>query len=164
MIFLNSHRSVKHLARIEKLDTMNAVVSSQIEELFRMELKQREKNASYHGAPYQNGSILNYSQVRSEYFGIWNEQELVALVETIDREEATFIPRIIVNPKCFRSGLAGKLLAFVYNLFDSKRITVEVCSANSAAVSFYQKFGFSQVQIRTAENGIKRILFQKLRF
>ncbi len=83
--------------------------------------------------------------------GIKKNKKLLAIASgsvVIDELNITFVA---VHPKFRRKGLGGLLLAklFIHALSEgAKTATLEVSSANSAAIAFYKSYGFKTLGSR----------------
>jgi ribosomal protein S18 acetylase RimI-like enzyme len=86
---------------------------------------------------------------------------LAAVVEIDTNNNYILIRSLVVHPDFFRQGIAGKLLTFVFETFQSNLFVVETGLENGPATELYEKFGFVEVHQWDTNHGIRKIKFEK---
>ena len=86
---------------------------------------------------------------------------LAAVVEIDTNNNRILIRSLVVHPDFFRQGIAGKLLIFVFETFQSNLFVVETGLENGPATKLYEKFGFVEVHQWDTNHGIRKIKFEK---
>ncbi|WP_370089809.1 GNAT family N-acetyltransferase [Ekhidna sp.] len=95
------------------------------------------------------------------FYGYHKNEKLVAVMEIKADAQSTHIQSLVVDPAFFRKGIAGKLLSFLFENFNSPLFTVETGAANDPAIALYERFGFKLVKKWMTEFGIEKVAFEK---
>ena len=103
----------------------------------------------------------DFQNSNTQFFGLWQDDVLAAAVEIDQLKNTLDICSLVVHPKCFRQGIAHKLLLFLENFDNSETLIVETGWANAPAIALYKKFGFQETRDYMSEGGIKKICFSK---
>lgn len=99
----------------------------------------------------ENGIKETLSQDYTVLLGVWKDSVIagyVILYFVLDEGE---IARIAVEPSCRRQGAAGYLLVRLEKLCTDtgiRKLMLEVRRNNTAAISFYKKYGFTEDGVR----------------
>ena len=81
----------------------------------------------------------------------------VAVIETVVDSDGLEIVSMAVDPKHFRQGCGTALLEHILASEDVSSVTVETAEANSPAIGFYCKHGFSQVTTWLSPDGVRLV-------
>ncbi|MDC8003726.1 N-acetyltransferase [Aureisphaera galaxeae] len=95
------------------------------------------------------------------FYGFHKDGELAGVTEIATEGSATHIQSLVVHPKFFRLGIAGKMLEYVFNAYHSELFTVETGADNGPARKLYEKFGFAIVKEWDTDHGIRKVRFEK---
>ena len=106
-------------------------------------------------------SLENYIISDNEFFGFLKNHELGGVIEIDHSTNSTHIQSLVVSPKFFRQGIAGKLIKFVINSFNSELFTVETGVKNKPATELYKKYNFKEVKQWNTNHGVRKILFER---
>jgi len=103
----------------------------------------------------------DFIQSDTQFYGCYSGQELAAVIELDINEESIHIQSLVVDPAFFRLGIAGKLIEFVFNNFETRYFTVETGVDNMPAVKLYEKYGFAEIKQYDTDHGIRKIRLEK---
>lgn len=122
---------------------------------------------------YKLGSLLNrdYSRLYDEeslnngvnktFLCVENEK-LIGFVHIQDLIDEIDIINIVVSEEHRRKGYASKLIEYVINYANNKRIILEVSDQNINAINLYKKYNFIKINRRKGYyNGIDAIIMEK---
>jgi ribosomal protein S18 acetylase RimI-like enzyme len=95
-------------------------------------------------------------QCNERFFGYCQGERLVGAI-AYERSGPTLrLCRLMVDPDCFRQGIASALLDFVIQQEPSiSEITVTTGSGNAPAIRFYERHGFQVIEEMETLEGIK---------
>jgi N-acetylglutamate synthase-like GNAT family acetyltransferase len=146
---------------IERLEHKELEIAKKIRAVFQVSYKIEAKllNATYF--PPLKRPLEDFTESTTAFYGFSKEGELAGVVEIDHNNHFTLIRSLVVNPVFFRQGIAGKLVAFVFDTFDSNLFVVETGLANGPATQLYIKYGFTEVKQWDTEHGIRKIKFEK---
>ncbi len=106
-------------------------------------------------------TLEEYMKTETAFFGRWNNDSLVGIVEIREYDSTTHIQSLVVDPQYFRQGMAFQLMTFVVENFNSKIMFVETGINNFPAIQLYEKFGFQQTNQWDTECGIRKVRLEK---
>jgi ribosomal protein S18 acetylase RimI-like enzyme len=96
-----------------------------------------------------------------EFFGVYLDQKLVACIHLRkESDDELLIGSLVVDPACFRKGLASQLIQFSMDKFPESLFYVETAAVNIPAISLYEKFGFRLIKTYMAELNVEKVRFQ----
>ncbi len=146
---------------IEKIDHKNAVVAGKIRAVFQVSYAVEAKLlGAIDFPPLKRGSV-DFLHSDTEFYGFIDKKEVVGIIE-IKRENSNIhIQSLVVDPKYFRQGIAGKLISFVFDSFNSIMYTVETGVENLPAITLYKKFGFIEVKQWDTDHGVRKVKLLK---
>ncbi|MBA6153063.1 GNAT family N-acetyltransferase [Gelidibacter maritimus] len=148
---------------IERLQNSALDVAIQIHSVFQLSYAVEAKLLNATDFPPLKRSIESYLNGDTMFFGYFENNELAGVIEIETNDKRTDINSLVVNPKYFRRGIAKKLIAFVFNTFDSNLFVVETGLVNNPAIKLYKKLGFIEVKQWNTDHGIRKIEFEKKR-
>lgn len=146
---------------IEKLQNNNIEVSKRIRTVFQLSYKIEAKLLKATDFPPLKRPLKSYVNSNTAFFGYLKEKELVGVIEIEHNTNFIKINSLVVHPTFFRQGIAGKLMEFVFNTFDSNLFVVETGLDNGPATELYKKFDFKEVQQYNTDHGIRKIKFER---
>jgi len=146
---------------IERLDNKNTTITEKIRSVFQVSYEIEAKLLKAIDFPPLKRSLNDFFSSETEFYGLWKDKEIAAIIETKSDDYSTHIQSLVVNPRFFRQGLARKLITFVFDSFDSKIFTVETGVDNKPAIELYGKFEFKEVKQWDTDHGIRKIRFEK---
>jgi ribosomal protein S18 acetylase RimI-like enzyme len=148
---------------IEKLQNSKLEIAQKIRAVFQVSYKVEAKLLAAVNFPPLQRPLVKYRESSTEFYGYTKDGELAGIVE-IDANNNNYIliRSLVIHPTFFRQGIAGKLIEFVFDTFDSNLFVVETGLANGPATALYKKFGFIEVHQWDTDHGIRKVKFEKL--
>lgn len=146
---------------IEKLKNSDLVMAKKIQIVFQASYKIEAKLLNATNFPPLQRTLENYIQSKTAFYGYSKNGELAAVVEINTDHDFILIRSLVVHPDFFRRGIAGKLIEFVFETFESNLFIVETGLANGPATKLYEKFGFVAVHQWDTDFGIRKVKFEK---
>ena len=132
-----------------------------IRRVFQVSYKIEAKLLGADNFPPLSRPLEEFSNCPNDFFGFYEEQTLVSVVEIKKEENSMHIQSLVVDPEFFRRGIARKLIEFVLQHYAVKQFTVETGKDNGPARKLYENFGFQQLKTYTADEGILKVRYQK---
>ena len=145
---------------IERLQHKELEIAKKIRAVFQVSYKIEAKllNATYF--PPLKRPLEDFIESTTAFYGFSKNGGLAGVIEIDRNNRYTLIRSLVVNPTFFRQGIAGKLITFVFDTFDSNLFVVETGLANGPATKLYEKCGFTEVKQWDTEYGIRKIKFE----
>jgi N-acetylglutamate synthase-like GNAT family acetyltransferase len=147
---------------IEKLQNSKLEIAEKIRAIFQVSYKVEAKLLAAVNFPPLQRPLEKYRESSTEFYGYSKDGELAGVVEIDANNNYILIRSLVIHPIFFRQGIAGKLIEFVFNTFDSNLFVVETGLANGPATALYKKFGFIEVHQWDTDHGIRKVKFEKL--
>lgn len=122
---------------------------------------------------YKLGTLLNrdYSRLYDEEslnngvnktFLCVDDNKLIGFIHIQDLIDEIDIINIIISEENRRKGYASKLIEYVINYANNKKIILEVSDQNINAINLYKKYNFIEINKRKGYyNGIDAIIMEK---
>ena len=122
---------------------------------------------------YKLGSLLNrdYSRLYDEEslntgvnktFLYIENNKLIGFIHIQDLIDEIDIINIVISEENRRKGYASKLIEYVINYANNKKIILEVSDQNINAINLYKKYNFIEINRRKGYyNGIDAIIMEK---
>ena len=146
---------------IEKIDHKNAAVAGKIHAIFQVSYAVEAKLlGAIDFPPLKRGSV-DFLDSDTEFYGFIDKNEIVGIIEIKRENPNIHIQSLVVDPKYFRQGIAGKLISFVFDSFKSIMYTVETGVENLPAIALYKKLGFMEVKQWDTDHGVRKVKFVK---
>lgn len=142
---------------IAELDPTKKQIAQQIHELFQRSYAVEAALLKAKDFPPLKRSVEHLIQSKTAFFGLYENNILLSVVEMTQHDEHTRINSLVVDPTHFRQGIASRMMVFVLDRSPSKRVVVETGLANGPAIDLYKKFGFREVRQYDTEFGIRKI-------
>ncbi|MDF2066652.1 GNAT family N-acetyltransferase [Bacillus sp. Cr_A10] len=111
--------------------------------------------------PPLRDTVETLQECEEVFFGYYEDGDLCGAISLKIENNVVDIHRLIVHPTHFRKRIAQKLLNFVTNNYDVKKIKVATGSKNTPAVSFYIKNGFENIKEVTLNENLSLTFFEK---
>jgi ribosomal protein S18 acetylase RimI-like enzyme len=111
--------------------------------------------------PPLRDTVETLQECEEVFFGYYEDEDLCGAISLKIENNVLDIHRLIVHPLHFRKGIAQKLLNFVTNNYEVKKIKVATGSKNTPAVSFYIKNGFENIKEVTVNENLSLTFFEK---
>jgi N-acetylglutamate synthase-like GNAT family acetyltransferase len=147
---------------IEKLQNSKLEIAEKIRAVFQVSYKVEAKLLAAVNFPPLQRPLDKYRENNTQFYGCSKDGELAGVVEIDANNNYILIRSLVIHPIFFRQGIAGKLIEFVFNTFDSNLFVVETGLANGPATALYKKFGFIEVHQWDTDHGIRKVKFEKL--
>ena len=97
----------------------------------------------------------------TEFYGIYQDSQLQALVELEATPGFVTIASLAVSPGRHRRGLGQRLLRFVIASFGRRELRVSTAAANAPARALYEKHGFTELPACRAVEGYELVNFRR---
>ncbi|KQL33649.1 GNAT family N-acetyltransferase [Psychrobacillus sp. FJAT-21963] len=111
--------------------------------------------------PPLRDTVETLQECEEVFFGYYEDEDLCGAISLKIENNVVDIHRLIVHPTHFRKRIAQKLLNFVTNNYEVKKIKVATGSKNTPAVSFYIKNGFENIKEVTVNENLSLTFFEK---
>lgn len=149
-------REHKH---IQKLDHTNPGISELIRSVFLVSYPYEAELVGADYFPPLHRPLEDFIHCDNDFLGYWVADALAAVMEVDSNTASTHIQSLVVDPRFFRQGIAGKLITYVFDNYTTEQFTVETGLANDPAVLLYKKWGFAEVKRYDTEYGVRKIRF-----
>jgi len=149
---------------IEKIDHKNAAVAEKIHAVFQVSYTVEAKLLKAVDFPPLKRSSIDFLLSDTEFYGFLNKKEVVGVIEIRRDSSRTHIQSLVVDPKYFRQGIAGKLITFVFSAFNSMTYTVGTGVENIPAIALYKKFGFMEIVQWNTDHGVRKVKLLKTNY
>ena len=146
---------------IQPLDNEDIEVATQIRSVFQASYTIEAKLLKTTNFPPLKRSLENFMICHNLFYGYAKGDDLAGVIEIDHSSGVTNINSLVVDPRFFRQGIAGKLIAFVFDTFGSSFFVVETGVDNKPAAALYRKYGFREVKQRDTVYGIRKVRFEK---
>lgn len=149
---------------IQKIDMKNLSTAKDLYNLQRAAYLVEAKLIGFDDIPPLKESFEEFLNCNETFIGFFEGEELTGAVSyEIEGNELT-ICRMVVDPKHFRKGIAGKLLNAVVDIDQNVQVfKVSTGKDNQPAKNLYQKNGFKLVEDREVAPGFFISHFEKRR-
>ncbi|PJW14597.1 GNAT family N-acetyltransferase [Geobacillus sp. Manikaran-105] len=106
--------------------------------------------------PPLHDTIASLQRCGERFFGYCQGGRLVGAIAYERSGPTLHLCRLMVDPDCFRQGIASALLAFVIKQEPSAcEMVVTTGSGNTPAIRFYKRHGFQVIEERETPEGIR---------
>jgi len=92
--------------------------------------------------PYMSVDELVEEMQRMDFFGWWEEEQLIGVMGFQRVEDVTLIRHSYVRSSWQRQGIGNQLLNYLKPLVETRWLLVGTWAAADWAITFYQKHGF----------------------
>ena len=147
---------------INKINNKNYNQTEKIYHVFQDSYAIEAKILKAADFPPLKRTISEFIDSDTLFLGYTKGQDLAAVIELDIDKQSIHIQSLVVDPQFFRLGIAGKLIDFVFNNFETKYFTVETGLDNLPAISLYKKYGFVESKQYDTNHGIRKIRLMKL--
>lgn len=147
----------KQQVAINRLQQTSHAIALQIQHVFQGAYKVEARLIGVTNFPPLERTVADIIASRTTFFGSWQGDELVAVIEVSYNEPQLDIDSLVVHPDHFRKGLARRLLRFVLNHYHWETAEVETAQANSPAITLYEQFGFVETRRFQTPIGITKV-------
>ena len=147
---------------IKQLDNKDKDIAKKIRSVFQVSYPIEAKLLNAINFPPLNRTIDDFINSDTQFYGYWKDEALAAVMEISTNHNSTLIQSLVVDPKYFRQGIAGKLINFVFENYKTKVFNVETGLANLPAIKLYKRYGFEEIKQYDTEIGIRKIRFEKI--
>ena len=118
----------------------------------------------FYDIPPFKDTVSTLQRCGETFYGCYVDGELGGVISIKVEEGLIDIHRLMVQPKHFRKGIAGRLLEFVEsNGEGSETLIVSTGSKNAPAIYFYEKSGFVKTGEVKVMEGLSITSFEKKR-
>ena len=144
---------------IQKIEHSKKSEAEEISRVFQVSYKIEARLLGAKKFPPLSRTIISYKNSKNDFFGFYEHNNIVAVIEMKREQLSMHIQSLVVDPKYFRLGIASKLIRFVLNQYESNQFTVETGRDNAPARKLYERFGFRLVKTYTATEDIVKVRF-----
>ena len=145
---------------VSRLDHKNDSIVAKIHSIFQRSYRKEAEIIGVRDFPPLRRTTDNLRETDAEFFGCWENGDLVAAIEVTVRDSELSINSLVVDPLCFRRGYAGRLLDFVLDSLVWETAVVQTAVANGPAIALYKKFGFVEARRWQTADGISLVLLR----
>lgn len=146
---------------IQRLQHSDVNVAQKIRKIFQVSYAVEADLLRANDFPPLKRSVAKFLKSRTDFYGYFLNDELVAVIEVKSDAAHTHIQSLVVDPYLFRQGIGEKLLHFILEACNSSTYSVETGIANLPAISLYKKFEFLEVKQWDTNHGVRKIRFKK---
>ncbi len=146
---------------IKKLQHKDIGIAKVVRSVFQASYKVEAKLLNATDFPPLKRPLENYINSRTEFFGYFKNEAIVAVVEIDQNTDFTLIRSLVVLPLYFRQGIATALMEFVLNKFDTDLFVVETGVENGPATKLYEQFGFVEEEQWDTDHGVRKVRFER---
>ena len=146
---------------IQRIEHRVREEANEIRRIFQISYKIEAQLLGAKNFPPLERPISAFEHCANEFFGFYEEEKLIAVIEMKKEENAMHIQSLVVDPSHFRKGIARKLITFILNHFDSHQFTVETGENNPPARKLYEGFGFHLVKTYVAAENITKVRYHR---
>ena len=107
-------------------------------------------------------TVTEFLDSNTLFLGFLVNNVLAAVIELDIKKQSIHIQSLVVDPLFFRQGIAGKLIEYVFDNYETKHFTVETGVDNTPAVKLYKKYGFVETKQYDTDHRIRKIKLKKL--
>ncbi len=144
---------------IQKIEHSKKSEAEEISRVFQVSYKIEAQLLGAKKFPPLSRTIISYKNSKNDFFGFYEHNNIVAVIEMKREQLSMHIQSLVVDPKYFRLGIASKLIRFVLNQYESNQFTVETGRDNAPARKLYERFGFRLVKTYTATEDIVKVRY-----
>lgn len=142
---------------INQLDNSNEEVGNQIFTVFQKSYKVEAQLINACNFPPLSRSVKDIKNSETLFYGFTESGCLAGIIEVARKGNNLEIDSLAIDPKYFKKGIAGKLIKYIFNLFEFTEAFVETAVANEPAINLYKKHGFVEFKRWTPSHGIRKI-------
>ena len=146
---------------IEKLQNHRLDILKKIFLLFQLSYTVEAKLLGAVEFPPLKRPLESYVQSKNSFFGYFDQKEFAGIIEIEYNNHCTNIHSLVVKPDLFRTGIARKMLEFIFNKYDSQHVIVETGHKNIPASELYKRMGFIEIKQWDTDFGIRKVQFEK---
>ncbi|ROS05444.1 acetyltransferase (GNAT) family protein [Sinobacterium caligoides] len=129
---------------VTQLAHRKLAIATQIQPLMRRAYLHEAKIIGVEDFPPLHRTVSDIQQADTLFYGAWQQQQLAAVIEFEETEQQLNIDSLVVEPDCFRQGLASQLLTLSRQLAGGRPLHVETSANNIPAIALYQRHGFTR--------------------
>jgi len=146
---------------IQKLNHTNVDVAQKIKNIFQISYAVEAGLLGAIDFPPLTRSLADFLKSETDFYGYFRGNELAAVTEIKSENNNTHIQSLVVDPYYFRQGIGKKLVAFIFETYNTTFFSVETGFANIPAILLYKKFGFIETKQWDTDHGIRKVRFKK---
>ncbi|TMM53912.1 GNAT family N-acetyltransferase [Maribacter algarum] len=146
---------------IQELNHKDVLVARKIRSLFQVSYAVEADLLNAIDFPPLKRSLANFLKSSTGFYGYFENNELAAVAEIENKNNNTHIQSLVVDPYYFRQGIGKKLVAFVFDTYNTPTFSVETGLTNLPAIALYKKFGFIEIKQWETNHGIRKVRFEK---
>lgn len=146
---------------IAKLDNANEAVAKQIYTTFQRAYKIEAELIGTQNFPPLSRTVNDIHNSQTLFYGFYDDTQLAGVIELVIINERLEINSLTVDPKYFRTGIADKLIRYVFSEYLTNAVIttalVETAAVNEPAIKLYKKHGFVEFKRWTPNHGIEKL-------
>jgi len=142
---------------ITKLENCHEEIANKIYSVFQSAYKVEAKLIGVANFPPLLRTAIDIGNSKTDFYGFYENDCLTGVIEIVVEDNRIEINSLIVDPKYFKKGIAGKLIHYVLNTFDYSSAIVETAVVNLPAINLYKKHGFVEFKRWTPSHGIEKL-------
>ncbi|OKP90668.1 N-acetyltransferase [Paenibacillus sp. P32E] len=150
--------------KIIKLDLQDGGTLSELWSLQHKAYRLEAEIIGFHEIPPLMETRDMLSRSEELFYGSFDDHgDLMGAVAVLEESPGKLtVTRMMVNPDFFRQGVAGKLLEYIFDLYqDMEQFIVSTGKLNVPAVTLYTKHGFIPAGVEEVAPGVELIEFHR---
>ncbi|OKP86270.1 histone acetyltransferase [Paenibacillus helianthi] len=150
--------------KIMKLDLQDGGTLSELWSLQHKAYRLEAEIIGFHEIPPLLETRDMLSRSEELFYGSFDDHgDLMGAVAVLEESPGKLtVTRMMVNPDFFRQGVAGKLLEYIFDLYqDMEQFIVSTGKLNVPAVTLYTKHGFIPAGVEEVAPGVELIEFHR---
>jgi ribosomal protein S18 acetylase RimI-like enzyme len=146
---------------IQRIEHSTSINARGIRRVFQISYRIEAQLLGAKKFPPLERPITAFQNCTNDFFGFYENEEVVAVIEMKKELKSLHIQSLVVNPNYFRRGIAKNLVEFVLNHYELNLFTVETGKDNRPARKLYESFNFQLVKTYLAAENIMKVRYQK---
>ena len=146
---------------IQRIEHSTSINAREIRRVFQISYRIEAQLLGAKKFPPLERPITEFQNCTNDFFGFYENEEVVAVIEMKKELKSLHIQSLVVNPNYFRRGIAKNLVEFVLNHYELNLFTVETGKDNRPARKLYESFNFQLVKTYLAAENIMKVRYQK---
>lgn len=156
--------NLRRITLIKEIDITDPKCAEEVLDVQIPSYKVEAELIDFYDIPPLRDAVSTLQRCGETFYGCYVDGELGGVISIKVEEELIDIHRLMVHPKHFRKGIAGRLLDFVESYGEGdETLIVSTGSKNAPAVHFYEKSGFVKIGEMTVMEGLSITSFEKKR-
>ncbi|WP_203248336.1 GNAT family N-acetyltransferase [Sporosarcina beigongshangi] len=147
---------------VKEIDITDPKLAEEVLSVQLLSYRVEAELIDFYDIPPLKDTVSTLQRCGETFYGCYVDGELGGVTSIKVEEGLIDIHRLMVHPKHFRKGIAGRLLDFVENCGEGdETLIVSTGSKNAPAIYFYEKRGFIKTGDTKVMEGLSITSFEK---